>query len=56
MISQHKDSVKNLNEQYLRKIGSDYFLYVLGRNGEAQLSSNKVKIRVKHKDYVNEAH
>ena len=39
---------------YLRKIGKDYFIYALGRNGEPQ-NGTSIGVWLRHKDYSVEA-
>ena len=40
---------------YLRKIGGDYFIYVLGRNGEPQVKTD-INVNAFHKDFDNGNH
>lgn len=55
-VPAHKISMKHhrsdhvLHEFYLKKIGFDYFIYCLGKNGEP-LSNQKIRIEIHHKDF-----
>jgi prolyl oligopeptidase PreP (S9A serine peptidase family) len=49
LIQNHRSSHR-ICEMYLRKVGQDYFVHVLGRNGEAQ-KNNGVITTCYHKDH-----
>jgi hypothetical protein len=52
-VQHHVDA--RICELYLRKVGQEYFVFVLGRNGEPQRNQT-LEVRAWHKDAQGEAH
>lgn len=49
-VGNHSRSEGVGSELYLRKLGKEYFVYHLGRNGEAH-ANQELSIEVQHKDF-----
>jgi len=47
------DNSNNINELFLKKNNKDYFIFMLGKNGEPQIGKN-LKVEVMHKDFRGE--
>jgi hypothetical protein len=50
LIKDHRSSNHQFYEMYMRKIGQEHFIHVLGKNGEPQ-AEKRVQIVVRHKDF-----
>ncbi len=48
MIQGNTDVYEVVSERYLRKIGENYYIYKLGRNGEVP-KNKSISFKLKHK-------